>query len=183
MSAINDTWYVKALRKAKACGFKSSQPGCQLRRAAEDSNRFYALPLRPNNPKQPETACLPAQRLQLPLQVEAHTALTKVITTAILTAQLLWDAVHQHFHNWGASLCTPTNRQGLRSRSLSPQSTSDLPILDPDHWWCNKCLSVTVSELQTSVYLSCLQRMPVSKLPCKRPVKAAVKVECLSAQL
>lgn len=56
---------VKALQEAKAWRFKSSQPGCQLRRAAEDSNGFYALPPQPNNPKRLKLGFLPAQWIQL----------------------------------------------------------------------------------------------------------------------
>jgi hypothetical protein len=59
-NVVGSNCYVKVLHEANACGFKSSQPGCQLRRAAEDSNRFYALPLRPDSPKRSENACLPA---------------------------------------------------------------------------------------------------------------------------
>lgn len=65
LSVAGNICYVKALQEAKAWRFKSSQPGCQLRRAAEDSNRFYAILSQLNSPKRPETGFQPAQTLQL----------------------------------------------------------------------------------------------------------------------
>jgi len=66
LSVARTVYFVKALQETKAWRFKSSQPACQLRRAAEDSNRFYALPRQLNGPKQPDTSFRPAQMFQLP---------------------------------------------------------------------------------------------------------------------